>query len=1025
MATENFLTWTEIDTSGILTVTATRSTFNGDMRGADNCRLTRAATGLQNFTRYFTIIVTSITYSSSTNRGHFFLVSEIPDEWSDLRTGNKLSFGVGLGSASSATKYYLRGTETYATVAYGVTGPQTLDVGTPYYVKVVKSGVSWSVYVYTDSGFSVPVTGYNPIVHTLHADHNLGYLQVTTADNYATSLNAVGYVEELKDILAQDAEENLFAEFYVSHLYNENINLKAVFGVKQDAIDLKAEFRLRQDVLNLKAVFWIRITDMKDLFATFATSLVWGTPAELYCKFGVRRIYDLSDQGGIGFFWKGVGRGHVDIQILSFTGAWIGKFPDYGEWTWVSLLWEDLQEVDIDGSRPDKNQVTGFLWTYHTPGERHLDGLYGLPMGGDPDVKALAVIRHAAYNELPAYLFRNLFREDLDAEFKILQNQPGRPGAAGGRILIGDVSPYYTNPAYGRHVYALDAPQSKKSFNAAGRYWIFYCEGQLGGTGTRDLVHKSSVDSGVWTTKTVMAIGIYQGGRWAIHWDGIYVHLAYHEIFQSGNLMYRRGIPQSDGIILWDPVQTAGSIPASDSPEKINISTDINGYPFISYAYLDGSIYNDFYVTKSSTNDGTWVTQGGFPYTVSSLNMVFYSQLFPLPNGNMLIIWNYDGYNLRESLWNGITWATINTGLTTKVGWTATIDELGQIHVAVYDSGTDNIYYLKRAIDGSWTTLEIDSGLPIVTRPVISSGSGWQDRENLIIFYYQQILDNLYEFYYQRYDGEAWSGRQLLRRVIVPGANRSIQSYYNVETPLQYSGGQAIFYYATEDVDYTLGYVISTKLRIFNAPELKGIFVMRYGAENLKAEFVVRYGKESLFADFWIPFKTEKNLYARFRVEPHKNLKAVFTLRQLTADLKAEFRVEENLDVYTIVGSSGSHSVNFASGEVTVNEMTKDLVCVAGDKLVVSFDSTITFGSDSNLRGLEAWLDVDGIQIGEKLFMTTDLGGNKRFIVAFTRVYEIPSNGTYTIEIKAQNPVSTATYSFYLNNRTLSIQHFH
>ena len=115
--------------------------------------------------------------------------------------------------------------------------------------------------------------------------------------------------------------------------------------------------------------------------------------------------YDLSNQGGIGFFWEGVGRGHVDIQIFTPTGAWLGRFPDYARKTgcptpWVSLTWDKLQEVDIDGSRPDKSRITGILWTYHSVGKRWLDGIYGLPMGGDPDVLADMTIRHTAYNEL-------------------------------------------------------------------------------------------------------------------------------------------------------------------------------------------------------------------------------------------------------------------------------------------------------------------------------------------------------------------------------------------------------------------------------------------------------------------------------------------------------------------------------------------------------------------------------------------------------------------------------------------------
>ena len=118
--------------------------------------------------------------------------------------------------------------------------------------------------------------------------------------------------------------------------------------------------------------------------------------------------------------------------MLTPTGSWIGKFPDYGVKTWVALTWDDLQEVDIDGSLPDKTQVTGFLWTVHSAGERWLDGIYGLPKGGDPDVFAKFTTRHPAAVDLSAtfYLPLNLFSEftvqhpgtvDLAAVFSLRQ----------------------------------------------------------------------------------------------------------------------------------------------------------------------------------------------------------------------------------------------------------------------------------------------------------------------------------------------------------------------------------------------------------------------------------------------------------------------------------------------------------------------------------------------------------------------------------------------------------------------------
>lgn len=135
--------------------------------------------------------------------------------------------------------------------------------------------------------------------------------------------------------------------------------------------------------------------------------------------FRISRIYDFSKSGGIGFFWNGVGRGHVDLQLLTPTGAWIGKFPDWGEKTWVPLKWDELQEVDLDGSRPDKSQITGILWTVHSAGERRLDGIYGLPKGGDPDVYARLIVRGESNKNLKTIFSLRQLTAELKAEFVV------------------------------------------------------------------------------------------------------------------------------------------------------------------------------------------------------------------------------------------------------------------------------------------------------------------------------------------------------------------------------------------------------------------------------------------------------------------------------------------------------------------------------------------------------------------------------------------------------------------------------
>jgi len=89
---------------------------------------------------------------------------------------------------------------------------------------------------------------------------------------------------------------------------------------------------------------------------------------------------DLSQSEGIAFYWWGSGGvdQNIDFEMRTPTGSYIGKFYDGpAEWRWVFLRWLDLVEVDLDGSRPDNSNITGFFWTYHTDGVRRVDYIVG------------------------------------------------------------------------------------------------------------------------------------------------------------------------------------------------------------------------------------------------------------------------------------------------------------------------------------------------------------------------------------------------------------------------------------------------------------------------------------------------------------------------------------------------------------------------------------------------------------------------------------------------------------------------
>lgn len=1004
----NFTTFSKNDPDGAISFTSTRLTFTNFYRESDAWAYYNYGAGyFTDFEHWLELYITSINSAASPSaRGLFTLASDDVDNWVINNTVNQNDqIGGYIQSTGAANKFSLTLRRSHTGSSANGTSITNLDTGTLYYLKWKKVGTAHTLECYSDADRTVLV-GTSALTDV--GDYNYQYLMgIQSYTSGANGYQVTGYIQNYSLVPALDASKDLYTRFLLPTPDSED--LKAEFIVAQDAVDLKAEFHVGQDSADLTAEFFVIVNDSANLFAKIDINQENGS-TDLFCKFAVRQIYDLSQSGGIGFFWEGVGRGMVDIQILTPTGAWIGKFPDWGEKTWVELTWDKLQEVDIDGIRPDKSQITGLLWTYHSAGERHMDGIYGLPIGGDPDLFADMIIRHSASGEIPAEFFRNHFREDLFADFKLRQSNE-RPPVFGTYTAIADTAGYnWGNTAY--HVYGLQDPNSKKSFSAVGREWLFYCQGEIDNTENRELCFVSE-KNGVWSSKTLVpgienVYGSFTSwGAWAVYFDGTYIHLAFSDNGVTGNLQYQRGTPAADGTIAWGATTT---VVTYTYVGHFDVSADVNGYPYIIYANFGGSYWSGNFFTKATTNDGAFVKEFNTEYNTSNEGQAPSTQILRFSNGNMFILRCDTSNDFDEYLWDGAV--ITHTKLTDlpNEGYTATVDDNDAVHVVSHDPVADSIKYRKRASDGTWTSdITLVTGITEnVVYPSISAGPNGE----LVVFYFQDATIS-----YIRYTpDDGWSipeSRTLPYHVFAS----------NIHSALRFNGKVTV-YAEVEVVVSKEGIIYAIPLKTFPPLELKAEFIVAQGIEDLKATFDVGQGAQDLKATFTVPVFAE--LYARFKVEPHKNLKAIFTVGQESADLKAVFRVRETLDVYTNVGTSGSQTITDGN-TVTVNQMTRDIVCTAGDKLVVSFDATIIAGSDSNLKGIECWVEIDGVQVGGKTRFAESVSGNIHSPIALSRAYEIPSNGTYTVEIKAEvinEPLFGITYTIYQNFRTMTVQHF-
>lgn len=194
---------------------------------------------------------------------------------------------------------------------------------------------------------------------------------------------------------------------------------------------------------------------------------------------------------------------------------------------------------------------------------------------------------------------------------------------------------------------AIDLPMERKSFCAAGRWWAFYNDGY-------NIVYRST-DGSQWSEVLTFKAGVDSGWKCSVWYDQTYLYIATSD--ETTEMYFRRGTPNSDGSITWSAEQLISGV-----FKGISLMADSGKYPYIGYTGTDDRPY----VTKSSTNDGTWTTAGSFPYqlstTVDSSWAVFVA---PLTSSRMLAVYSRDGQRALYQPYNGSAWET--DGLTANV----------------------------------------------------------------------------------------------------------------------------------------------------------------------------------------------------------------------------------------------------------------------------------------------------------------------------------------------------------------------
>jgi hypothetical protein len=311
-----------------------------------------------------------------------------------------------------------------------------------------------------------------------------------------------------------------------------------------------------------------------------------------------------------------------------------------------------------------------------------------------------------------------------------LAAQPGCSTADGPRGGPGDAVSFAREPLVGTAGQttvnsATQSPHQRKAFHANGRHWVFYSDGV-------NIVYRTSadgVDFGATTAVRAGAIGLNFG----LAFDGTYVHYAYADQTAATPLSYRRGLPNADGTITWSAAeQTAVAGVASTIYRVPAVAVDANGYPFIGY-YSDAA--SDYpFITKASTNNGTWTTASGFPHQLSTTTATTWAvQPVALAGGRVLAIYGYAATKPSSKVWTGSAWATARANFTavnqiTSGTYASAVGQGDTAHFAYLTVATSAIKYLKftySAADttyyGSWGTEEsVQASVTATSTPTLS-----------------------------------------------------------------------------------------------------------------------------------------------------------------------------------------------------------------------------------------------------------------------------------------------------------------
>lgn len=255
----------------------------------------------------------------------------------------------------------------------------------------------------------------------------------------------------------------------------------------------------------------------------------------------------------------------------------------------------------------------------------------------------------------------------------------------------------------------------RKLWRIGDLWWLFYADGAPSEGG--DHVYVTSSDGVTWGDPVVVRnTGSTEtsGHRFSTYYDGTYIHYVYGEGNGEGSggvVFYRRGTPESNSTITWSQAEQTVHSDANSGGAYITVWADSNGAPWVGMVTFTEPAYSAPLIPrvyKSSTTDGTWTTDTGFPQDFASNSTILPPPIcVPLDGGRVYCGWSPDTYPdtpFQGRLWDGDSWDAAEDMTTSFGSFThfGLAPDGTTVHLLFRDGANSLIKYRRRDISEGW-----------------------------------------------------------------------------------------------------------------------------------------------------------------------------------------------------------------------------------------------------------------------------------------------------------------------------------